>query len=1088
MVRGNTGDTATSIKKKTYFMLGFILTFLIILLNFFVTRNTVTLFLKLLNLCFNLKLISVFDFWSLMMIIIIILMFLTIIRDLKAYNIEKLEVRGPCAIIKRRKNRIILTCNEVVNIPRVIISKEQRREMNAKHFKDTHEKIYQYSHLMSLNKNLSDKTCIAYEIASKNGVVKLRFYVICEGKNTSETETIVEGSKVCSAFQSVYREVKFRNLSDKELVEAIWSPVGGKIYEMKKGKETLAVISEDGKMYLTVLEVSGIPEIKTWSKKTQIDSLIQYLIEMKSKITMVFTLRPSKGLKQVIGKKIDEHRLRAIYRELKEKNREKIDLKAKHDAIKIEEEYLEKIKMSKKTGEWKVQVYVIVLGEEKKRVFIETQKLKTALLNIYGGQTSTVKVRVLNANEVQKNIGRILFKLPLRSGKMTLISSFRLATYLHLPETPFPTSATSVESATFEIPPKSLATGPLILGKVLYLDKEIFDTGITPKDLTMHMAVIGQTGFGKTRFIQKLLCELSKLRPDVGWVVFDWKGEYAGLIKIIDQPILVLRPLTDYAPLYVNLFDPMGADPEEHAHKLFSIIREIYSSMFEAREAQLSLQMERTLREALTKVVIDPKKRNFRDLYRELDALQDKWQKTIPTISTTIEALKNRLDKLTKPPLGDVFTNPPNVNFDNLLDKKVIIDLSKVRLKGTRDDARLLMNVLVKYFFDAALRRGLQEDLKHLIVVEEAQFLVPQLLVKKTTIEGTPIEDMIMLERATGQGLIFSAVRPIISEHILANTLVKIAFRTQTDSHIVTKYMNLNEDQERYLRILPKREAIILHPNFPYPYRIRTLEFSVPKVSASEIRKNNVKHFSKLYAKDLRHSKQNSIEQKLTRLLDELCIPDDDPFILSTINEQHIAIIYKVQSKYEFLGKVLELVREAKKRGGKEVILLMNEKNKEIAERYLNGHHLPVKIFSSNELEKLKEHIQSPTQTHVFSKPQELKVINQTSKNLDKSFSSETIFSKDLEKIRMSPLKLLILLRLAEYEIASVNEIAKDVSLLENVVEDICQELTRTDIWKNPLVIKVGPQTYKITKYGRELIKITNFDISKDDIKQYQEL
>ena len=1078
MARREVEDTTTDIRKKVFFMLSFISMLLIMLLNSFIRRNTVLSLFELLNLQFNLELASVFDFWSLSMPIIIILIVLTVIRDLRTYNIKTLEIRGPCAIVRRRKSKIILTCNEVVNMPRVIISEEQRREMNLKHLENIHKKIYQYSYLMSLNRNLSDKTCIAFEISSKNGVIKLRFYVVCEGKNTSETETIVEGSKVCSAFQSVYGEVKFRNLNDKELVEAIWSPVGGKIYEMKKEKEMLAVTNEDGRIYLTVLEISGIPEIKALSKKTQTDNLIQCLIEMKSKITIIFTLRPSRGLKQLIGKKIDEHRIRATYKELKEKSKEKTDLKAKHDAIKIEEEYLEKIEMSKKTGEWKVQAYAIVLGEEKDRVFIETQKLKTALLNIYGGQTSTVKIRVLKASEVQKNIGRIIFKLPLRGGKTTLASSFRLAAYLHLPEKPFPTSATSVETATFEIPPKSLVTGPLILGKVLYLDKEIFNIGITPKDLTMHMAVIGQTGFGKTRCIQKLLYELSKLRPDIGWVVFDWKGEYAGLIKIIDQPILVLRPLTDYAPLYVNLFDPMGADPEEHAHKLFSIIREIYSSMFEAHETQLSLQMERVLREALTKVIIDPKKRNFRGLYRELDVLQDKWQKNIPTVSATIEALKNRLDKLTKPPLGEIFTNPPNVNFDNLLDKKVIIDLSKVRLKGTRDDARLLMNILVKYFFDAALRRGLQEDLKHLIVVEEAQFLVPQLLVKKTTIEGTPIEDMIMLERATGQGLIFSAVRPIISEHILANTLVKIAFRTQTDSHIVAKYMNLNENQEKHLRILPKREAIILHPNFPYPYRIRTLEFSIPKVSVSEIRKNNIKHFSNIYTKNFKHVNQNAIEQKFTGLLDELCIPDDDPFILSTINEQHITIIHKIQSKYEFLGRVLELVREAKKRGGKEVILLMSDKNKETAERYLNGHHLPVRIFSLNEVEKLKRHVQSPTQTHIFTGLQELKVINKMSKNLDKSVSPKIDFPKDLEKIRRSPLKLLIFLKLAEYEIASVNEIAKDLKLVENVVEEICQELTRTDLWEKPPVKKVGPQTYKITKYGHELIKITNFNIN----------
>jgi len=1072
MSKENSDSRSISKKKKMYFMLVFVLILVFfILLNLFTVNNMIILLYKLLVLSLNLKIASIFDFWSLVVLFLVFLTLLTIFSDLKKYNIEKLEVRGPCAIIKKGKNKMILSCIELINIPRVIISGEQRYKLRSKYSKDTYEKIYQYSHLVSLNKNLSGKTCVSFEIALKSGIIKLRFYVIYEGKSASETETIVEGSKVCSALQSVYGEVKFRNLNNQELLETLWNPIGGRIYEVRKEKRMLVITSESGRRYLAVLEISGIPEIKAWGKKTQIDNLIQYLVNMKSDVTIVFTLIPSKGLKRAIERKMDEHQIKIAYKELKDKKREKIDLKAKHDAVKIEEEYLEKIEMSKKTGEWKVQVYVIVLGEEKESVFIEAQKLKTAFINIYSGHTTAVKVRLLNVKEVHKNLGRLIFRFPLRGNKVTLISSFRLATYLHLPEKPFPTSATNIKTATFEIPPKSLVTGPLILGKALYLNKEIFDVGIDPKNLTMHMAVIGQTGFGKTRYIQRLLNELSTLKPDVGWVVFDWKGEYAGLIKMINQPILILKPLTEHAPLYVNLLDPMGDGPKEHAEKLFSIIREIYSSMFEAHETQLSLQMERALREVLIKVVIDPNKRSFSDLYKELDFLQDRWQKTIPSISTTIEALKNRLDRLTKPPLGKVFTNPPNVNFDNLLDKKVVIDLSKVRLKGTRDDARLLMNILVKYFFDAALRRGLQEDLKHLIVVEEAQFLIPQLLIKKTAIEGTPIEDMIMLERATGQGLIFSAVRPIISEHILANTLVKVAFRTQTDSHIIAKYLNLDDEQEEYLRILPKREAIILHPNYPYPYRIGTLEFSVPKVSASEIRKNNRKHFSNMYTKNFRPSRKNNVEQKLTKLLDELCIPDEDPFILSSINDQHIAIINKIESKYEFLGRVLELVKEAEKRGGKEVVLLMDRKNKEIAENHLSGHYLPVKVFSLNETEKLKKYIQLPTQAQVFKEFLESNHVNRTTKNASEPLCPEIVFPKDLEEIKMSPLKLLILLRLAEHEIASVNEIAKNVKIAENMVEDVCQELMRTDVWEKPLVKKVGPQTYKITKYGRELIK-----------------
>lgn len=1044
--------------------------------NFFIIKNFNNLFFKFSFFSLELYLNSLFDLiWVLTVFFLVSIMLLEILKDIKTYNIKTLIINDTYASVSRGKNRIILVCNELINIPRTALKGGQRLLKGKNPSEGLYERIYDPDHLIALN-NLLENTHVAFEISSKHGIVKLRFYAICIGRNDIETKTIIEGSKICSTLQSTYEEVKFRSLSGEELRKTIWDSVGGEIREIRKGKNVLKLVCEDGVKYMTLLEISGFPEIKAWSKKTQIDALIQYMVKMKNQISVIFTFSPNRGLKRFLKKKIDEKRIKNAYKELKKKSEEKFSLKARYDAMKKEEEYVEKIELAEKTGEWKVQAYAVILGDTEEEVLFDVEKLKTILFNIYSGQKFAVKIRILKVKDMKRNLGRLLFRLPFKGVKNISMSSFRLAAYVHLPENPFPTSAASIESVTFEIPPRSMVMGPLILGKVLYLDKEVFETGIQPKDLTMHMTVIGQTGFGKTRYIQRVLCELAKLKPEVGWVIFDWKGEYAGLIKKINQPILVLRPLTKYAPLYVNLFDPMGAKPEEHSQKLFSIIREIYSSLFEAHEAQLSLQMERVLREALTRVIMDPNKRTFKDLYTELDKLGKKWQKNMSVITTTIEALKNRLDKLTKPPLGKIFTNPPNINFDDLLNKKVIIDLNKVRLKGTREDARLLMNILVKYFFDAALRRGLQEDLKHLIVVEEAQFLVPQVLIKKTTIEGTPIEDMIMLERATGQGIIFSAVRPIISEHILANALTKVVFRTQTDSHIIAQYMNLNEEQESYLRVLPKREAIISHPNFPYPYRLKTIEFDVPQVSAHEIEENNRKNFPHIYTRLVSYVSEGDIKQKVANFLNELCVPDDEPFMLSTINEQHIAILKKIEDKYEFLGRVVSLIKEAEKRGSREVILILKDENLKLAEKYLDEYDLPVKIFSINQLTELKNYIQSPSQIRIsphFNNFNFKKRLN----------SSENVLPIELleilKKVKMSPLKMIVLQKIAEHEITTINELTRELKLVETVIEDICELLTRKSHWKYPLAKKVGPRTYKITKHGQKLVEMLNSDTYK---------
>lgn len=1060
------------ISKMSY---GFILLLILMffMYNFSASKNSFSSLFGFILFPSSFSLNSIFDLvWVLTVFFLISIMLLVILKDTRVYSIKTLKIKDIYATVSRGKNKIVLVCNELINIPRITLRGEQRLLMEKNPSERSYERIYDPSYLIALSNNLLENSQVVFEISYKHGVIKLRFYTICMGKNGIKNQTIIEGSKICSTLQSTYGEVEFRSLSGEELRNTIWGLVGGEIRKIKKEKNVLTITSENGVKHVAFLEISGLPEIKAWSKRTQIDTLIQYLVKMKNQITIIFTFKPNKGLKRILEKKIDEHRIKNTYKKLMKKSEKKFSLRAKYDAAKVEEEYREKIELAEKTGEWKVQAYVIILGDMKEDVLFEMEKLKTILFNVYSGQKFAVKIRIFKVKDIKRNLGRALFRLPFRGVKSTSMSSFRLAAYVHLPENPFPTSAASIEPVTFEIPPRSTVTGPLVLGKVMYLDREVFETGIQPRDLTMHMTVIGQTGFGKTRFIQKILFELAELKPEVGWVIFDWKGEYAGLIKKIDQPILVLRPLTKYASLFINLFDPMGAKPEEHSQKLFSIIREIYSSLFETHEAQLSLQMERVLREGLTRVVVNPSKRSFKDLYIELNSLGKKWQKNMPTIVTTIEALKNRLDRLTQPPLGEIFITPPNINFDDLLNRKVIIDLNKVRLKGTREDARLLMNILVKYFFDAALRRGLQEDLKHLIVVEEAQFLVPQVLIKKTTIEGTPIEDMIMLERATGQGIIFSAVRPIISEHILANALTKVIFRTQTDSHIIAKYVNLNEEQESYLRVLPKREAIILHPNFPHPYRLKTMEFNVPKVSAQEIEESNREYFPHRYTRSIDYVIGKNMEQKVANFLNELCVPDDEPFILSTINEQHIAILDKIKNKYEFLGRVLSLVKEAERRDSREVILVVEDKNLELAKKYLAEYHLPVKIFSVNQLAELKNYIQSPSQIQIPSYFRSFK--NYSGRlNLSENVRTSKLF-EILKKVKMSPLKMIVLQKIAEREIATISELARELKLIEKVVVDVCELLTREDTWKYPLVERVGPKTYKITKYGQELVEMLN--------------
>ncbi|WXG45208.1 MAG: hypothetical protein WED05_00520 [Candidatus Atabeyarchaeum deiterrae] len=93
-----------------------------------------------------------------------------------------------------------------------------------------------------------------------------------------------------------------------------------------------------------------------------------------------------------------------------------------------------------------------------------------------------------------------------------------------------------------------------------------------------------------------------------------------------------------------------------------------------------------------------------------------------------------------------------------------------------------------------------------------------------------------MVERALGEGMILVSPRPTISENILANSGTKVIFKCPYDSKRVARFLNLSEQQEMFLKVLPRREAIVTVPDFPYPFRIRTLDSTLSTLATASLK------------------------------------------------------------------------------------------------------------------------------------------------------------------------------------------------------------------------------------------------------------
>ena len=269
--------------------------------------------------------------------------------------------------------------------------------------------------------------------------------------------------------------------------------------------------------------------------------------------------------------------------------------------------------------------------------------------------------------------------------------------------------------------------------------------------------------------------------------------------------------------------DPDLDSKDRHAHTTFSILRELLRER--GASSELSPAMEKLLREAILDVVTTSVKKNsIHALFDSIVRLAG--DDRIGTM--TKDALLNRLEILKREPLSSILSGGENATkVSNLMTKRVIFDLRHVAQVGGMDSARLLYNLVAKWIFDYAMQRGIREGLHHVVVLEEANNLVPESYTRSSAADITTGESMVMLQRATGQGVIVVSTRPNISSNILANTATKIVFRLPYDSTTGSRFLSLNEEQEQYLRILKRGRALIALPNIE-TFEMETIKFDTP--------------------------------------------------------------------------------------------------------------------------------------------------------------------------------------------------------------------------------------------------------------------
>nr|MDO8098037.1 DUF87 domain-containing protein [Candidatus Njordarchaeota archaeon] len=364
----------------------------------------------------------------------------------------------------------------------------------------------------------------------------------------------------------------------------------------------------------------------------------------------------------------------------------------------------------------------------------------------------------------------------------------------------------------------------------------IGDISVSLHDMSMHMVVLGESGFGKTTFVTNLLTQIWEIDPTFPWLVFDLKGEYLHHLPDI-RHLIVLKPslnrievyhrrldanesnvsIVTYMPLRVDLLTfrsspPTGGGRGSIVGRVFNVLRESLASTFR-ESSDLSPLMEKILWESLDRVYNSPHGTGgfFDLLLRKIEAYVDSREGSREDIVKSSQALVNRIERFRRSYLGDILNSRAKVSLSTLTKAKVIIDLSECVSQGSTEDLRLLLNLIMEKVFEEAVKRGLSQANRatHITVIEDANLLVPEVLHRRTMGDVTAVEEMFLIARAYGEGFILVAQRPTLSSFTLSNAGIKVVFRTPYDARKIGEMLGINEMSQQALKSLRKFEAII---------------------------------------------------------------------------------------------------------------------------------------------------------------------------------------------------------------------------------------------------------------------------------------
>ena len=354
--------------------------------------------------------------------------------------------------------------------------------------------------------------------------------------------------------------------------------------------------------------------------------------------------------------------------------------------------------------------------------------------------------------------------------------------------------------------------------------------GISLKDLTKHMLIVGTPGSGKTTFSVSLLDRLWKDHNIPFLVIEPAKNEYRALVQSIPD-LQVFTPGKNFiSPFVFNPFMP----PK-------NVKLETYKSTLKtafAAAVSMSAPLDKIFEEAVNNCYSD---------FRWLDTYTSDNKGRIFNIADfikcfgeTFEAIgytgdaKNigRAGLVRLQGLVNLFDNYYSIPIEDLLTKPTVIELAAIE---NSDQKALIISLLLLSVLAYVNSNYLGEgSLRNVILLEEAHVLLDadtnagEGEANPSAIAQGLVKRMLAEIRSYGVGIIIADQSPRkVTTDVVALTDIKLAFRLVEagDKQILADSANMSEIQKERLAKLKPGEAFLFFGKLDEPEEIKTEDY-----------------------------------------------------------------------------------------------------------------------------------------------------------------------------------------------------------------------------------------------------------------------